>query len=195
MNDRIVEKSDKKKGRNQFLLVALVFGVPLLLATWMYNSGRLLPQSGSNAGNLLEPIVSLADILPSSPVITAAERKWLMLYADNASCATDCRTALHRMRQTRQMLGKEMSRLERVFLHGESAPDTVFLAQEHAGLITIVDADLGKFLEQKRPADEVSGGIYLIDPFGNLVMYFSPELLPRDMVDDIKHLLKLSRIG
>ena len=34
-----------------------------------------------------------------------------------------------------------------------------------------------------------------MDPLGNLVMYFEPETDPRDMVEDIKRLLKLSRIG
>jgi hypothetical protein len=35
------------------------------------------------------------------------------------------------------MLGKEMDRLIRVFLHGDSAPDTVLLADEHEGLVTL----------------------------------------------------------
>jgi len=34
-----------------------------------------------------------------------------------------------------------------------------------------------------------------MDPLGNLVMYFVPDVDPSDMVGDIKHLLKLSRIG
>jgi hypothetical protein len=57
------------------------------------------------------------------------------------------------------------------------------------------DKGLRELLEKKRPMDLVSGGIYLFDPLANLVMYFPPDLDPRDMVDDIKHLLKLSRIG
>jgi hypothetical protein len=43
--------------------------------------------------------------------------------------------------------------------------------------------------------DLPAGGYYLVDPLGNLVMYFRPDLDPSDMVDDIKHLLRLSRIG
>jgi hypothetical protein len=34
-----------------------------------------------------------------------------------------------------------------------------------------------------------------VDPLGNLVMYFPPDLDLRDMVEDIQHLLDLSRIG
>ena len=93
------------------------------------------------------------------------------------------------------MLGREMDRLLRVFLHGESAPDTLFIAAEHQGLITIEDASLAGLLENKRPATLPAGGFFLVDPLGNLVMYFRPDIEPRDMVDDIKHLLRLSRIG
>jgi len=93
------------------------------------------------------------------------------------------------------MLGREMERLQRVFLRGDTAPDTVFIAKEHQGLIMAEDSRLTGLLINKRPADLPAGGYFLIDPLGNLVMYFRPDLDPADMVDDIKHLLRLSRIG
>jgi hypothetical protein len=93
------------------------------------------------------------------------------------------------------MLGKEMDRLVRVFLHGDTTPDTVFLADEHAGLITLKDSGVSDLLENKKPAELAAGGYYLVDPLGNLVMYFRPDIDPGDMVEDIKHLLELSRIG
>ena len=184
-----------KSGRMQVAVVALVFFGPLILATWMYNTGRFAPEGHSNYGALLEPLVNLEDALPSSPVLPIADNVWLMLYANAAPCEENCREALHKQRQTRLMLGKEMERVVRVFLHGDSSPDTVFLEGEHPGLKTITDKDLGTLLDEKRPNHLVPGGIYLIDPLANLVMYFPPELDPRDVVEDLKHLLKLSRIG
>jgi hypothetical protein len=93
------------------------------------------------------------------------------------------------------MLGKEMHRLQRVFLHGDSLPDTVLLAEEHPGLITLEHGGLNGPLQKKIPADLPAGGFFLIDPLGNLVMYFRPDIEPSAMVDDIKRLLRLSRIG
>jgi hypothetical protein len=93
------------------------------------------------------------------------------------------------------MLGKEMDRLIRVFLHGESSPDTVFLADEHAGLVAVRDERVSALLKNKKPAELSAGGYFLMDPLGNLVMYFEPTIDPSDMVIDIKRLLKLSRIG
>jgi hypothetical protein len=93
------------------------------------------------------------------------------------------------------MLGNEMNRVGRVFLHGATPVDTVFLQEQHAGLITITDTGLQELLARKRPEQLQAGGIFLLDPLGNLIMYFSPDINPGDMVDDIKHLLDLSRIG
>jgi hypothetical protein len=87
------------------------------------------------------------------------------------------------------------NRVKRVFLHGDSPPDTVFLTEEHQGLITIEDSSLNGLLKKKRPTELPAGGYFLIDPLGNLVMYFRPDIEPSDMVDDIKRLLRLSRIG
>ena len=183
------------RGRLQLLLIAAVFFGPLLVATWMYQSGPLAPEGRSNYGELLEPVTRLDDVVPESPAIEVAAGHWLMLYANEGHCDDTCFEALYKMRQTRQMLGREMERLQRVFLHGESSPDRVVLEGEHPGLITITDKRLASLLEAKRPGDAPPGGIYLIDPLSNLVMYFPPDLDPRDMVDDMKHLLKLSQIG
>jgi hypothetical protein len=80
-------------------------------------------------------------------------------------------------------------------LRGDTAPDTVLLAEEHKGLVTLRDDRLSELLDSKRPTGIAPGGYYLVDPLGNLVLYFSPETDPSDMVEDIKRLLKQSRIG
>ena len=185
-----------KSGRLQLLLVALVFVGPLLVAAWLYfGGGSFAPTGRSNHGVLLEPIVNLGDELPRSPVVELFDGYWLLVYINSGVCAADCRETLYAQRQSRLMLGKEMDRLRRVFLHGDTPPDTVFLAAEHEGLVAIEDASLYRLLENKKPSDLAGGGFYLIDPLGNLVMYFGPGIDPYDMVDDIKHLLRLSRIG
>ena len=192
MNDR----TRQRVGRLQLLLVAAVFLGPLIVAAWMYyQGGSLQPQGRTNHGALLEPIENLANELPDSAIHVLYQQSWVLLYAQNTACGTDCQDALYKLRQSRLMLGKEMDRLTRVFLHGNTPPDTVFLAEEHAGLMTIEDGNLTRLLNNKKPADLPANGYYLIDPLGNLVMYFRPDLDPSEMVDDIKHLLKLSRIG
>jgi hypothetical protein len=186
----------QKKSRLQLLLVALVFLGPLVVAAWLYNQGESLAPSGrTNHGELLRPIINVSDQLAGVTAAKQQSRSWLLIYKNSASCDDPCRDALYTYRQARLMLGKEMDRVRRVFLHGDTLPDTVFLGEEHPGLITIEDSSLSGLLNNKRPAELPAGGYFLIDPHGNLVMYFQPDLDPAEMVDDIKHLLRLSRIG
>jgi len=181
--------------RLQLLLIAAVFFGPLAVAAWMYYGGDLRPESHTNHGALLRPIVNVIGQLPASTIVKPGNRYWVLVYSNDDECDATCENALYTMRQSRQMLGKEMDRLLRVFLHGESSPDTVFLATEHAGLVTLRDIELAALLDSKKPVTLAAGGYFLIDPLGNLVMYFEPGMDPSDMVEDIQRLLKLSRIG
>lgn len=186
--------------RKQFLLLGLLFVGPMLVATWMYFGGnRWQPLATTNHGRLLEPILNLGDPRDPHPLseLTAGQTDnyWVLIYADPAECLETCLGTLNRQSQTRMMLGSDVRRMKRVFLHGAKTPDTVFLNEHHQGLITINDSGLRDLLDTKRPADLPAGGLYLVDPLGNLVMYFSADLALRDLVDDIKHLLKVSRIG
>ena len=184
------------RGRLQLLLIATVFLGPLLIAAWMYFSDAgLAPEGRTNHGALLQPFVNLPEAMPGSALNAETDGRWALLYGNAGVCDEDCEFSLYTLRQTRRMLGREMDRLVRVFLHGDSPPDTVLLAEEHAGLVTLQDDALAELLESKRPANLDAGGYYLVDPLGNLVMYFPPDIDPADMVEDIDHLLELSRIG
>ncbi len=183
------------RGRLVFLLLAAVFIGPLVLAAWMYYAGQLQPEGRTNHGVLLEPIVNLPETVAESPLYASGDGHWVLLYTNDAACDETCRDSLYTMRQSRLMLGREMDRLVRVFLHGDTPPDTLFLAEEHDGLVTLQDSALRVLLNNKKPTNVAAGGYFLVDPLGNLVMYFEPGIDPGAMVEDIKHLLELSRIG
>jgi hypothetical protein len=190
-----VQTTVNARGKLQILLISLIFVVPLLLATVMYSFGLWLPAGSTNHGALLEPIINLHDEVPASPLWSGDATQWLMIYANSEECADTCRDDLLRLRQTRLMLGNNMSRVGRIFLHGNTPADKVFLNNYHKGLTTITDNTLQQLLDGGLPQQLRSGGIYLVDPLGNLIMYFARDIDPGDMVDDIKHLLDLSRIG
>lgn len=186
----------RPRGRGKLVLLALVFLAPLGIAAWLYFSGSGLAPSGrTNAGTLLEPFVNLDTPGLDEASGGATRDRWVFVYADPAACAEACRDQLLRMRQTRLMLGNDMQRLVRIFLHGEIAPDTVWLSEQHPGLITIRNDALLAVLEQNRPGGKGAGGLFLVDPLGNLVLHFAPDLDPQEMLSDIEHLLELSRIG
>jgi hypothetical protein len=180
--------------RLQLLLIAGLFLGPLILAALMYYGGMDLRPSGrSNHGVLLEPVSQLSDKYPELRELSGGQ--WLLVYSNTDACNGDCRDALYTLRQSRLMLGNDMNRLTRLFLHGDTPPDKVFLDEQHEGLRTLNNGSLAKDLWSALPPDVPSAGFFLLDPLGNLVMYFRPDLSPGEMVDDIQHLLELSRIG
>ena len=186
----------KRSGRLQLLLLALIFVLPLLAATWMYygdNAPR--PQARSNHGELLAPIVNMNELLGDSDFTAAIVDHWALVYLHTEPCDDACLDALYKQRQMRLMLGNDMSRVVRVFLHGPDAPDALMQTDRYANLIAVHDRAASQILIDSHRPDRTVGGYYLIDPLGNLVMYFPTEIPPRDLVDDIQHLLKLSSIG
>ena len=193
-------KAPVARGRLKLALIALVFLGPLAIAAWLYLGGESLQPTGrTNAGALLEPIINVDAAVGAGTLSEltdgSSEGHWVIVYMNPDRCVDACAQALYKMRQSRLMLGRDMTRLERLFLHGEFAPDTVLIQSEHEGLIVASDSRLAELLERKRPANLRPGGLYLIDPLGNLVMYFADELAPEEMVSDIEHLFDLSRIG
>jgi hypothetical protein len=180
--------------RLQLLLVAALFLGPLILAALMYYGGLdLRPAGRSNHGVLLEPVRQLSDQYPELQELSGG--LWLLIYSNVDPCNNECRNALHTLRQVRLMLGNDMSRLARLFLHGDKPPDRVFLDEQHEGLRTMNNGSLAQDLWSTLPPGVLSEGFFLLDPLGNLVMYFRPDLSPREMVADIEHLLELSQIG
>ena len=183
-------------GRAQLALIAAVFFVPLLAAAWLYFSGDgPQPVGRTNHGALLEPIESLQDLEPTPALAARLDGRWALVYVNRGPFDEDAHSGLYTIRQLRLATGRERDRVQRVFLHGPEAPDTLFVAERHAGLITTSDDRLADWLVTKSPATLPPGGIFLVDPLGNVVMYFSPTLHPDDMIDDVNRLLKLSRIG
>jgi hypothetical protein len=183
----------RKAARLQLALVAALFFGPLLVAAWMYYSGSFRPVARSNHGLLIEPVLPLAVTYPGTAKIAAGQ--WLLVYVTDRDCDDECEKALYTLQQSRLMLGNDMGRLTRVLLRGGKGTDTVFFAEQDDGPMTLHDKSLARDLAAALSGGVPHGGFFLVDPLGNLVMYFRPDLDPSEMVDDIKHLLKLSRIG
>ena len=139
-----------RRGRVQLVLIMLAFIGPLLLASWMYFGQNWQPAGSTNHGVLLDPIVSLWDELPSSLLVARSANHWLMVYANSAPCDDECRESLRLLRQFRLALGNKMTRVLRVFLHGDSPPDKVFLEEQQQGLIMIRDDGLLPFTDREQ---------------------------------------------
>ncbi len=196
------DKARVGRGRTQFLLLALLFIGPLA-AAWMLYFGHQgwKPRGSTNHGVLIQPPVPLpgARIADSGPDGSDWDLhgRWTMLYLDGGSCGERCLRALDLSARIRLALGRRMVRVQRVYVaEGPGAlPD---LPESQADLMIASGSrpDLAPLLAAL-PADLPRDGseILLVDPLGNLMMRFPLDADPRGMLEDIRKLLRLSRIG
>ncbi len=187
------------RSRLYLLFIAACFAVPLAAAGWL--AGRGMPGSTVQHGELLHPAQPITVRLTTlDGRITTFRGRWTLLYVgSDDQCAAPCRTALYDLRQVRLALGKEMGRVETVWLL-DAMPDAAlrqWLTAEHAALTVGMDeAGLQRrLLAAFADADATGVWIYLIDPLGNLLMRYPVTVEPRHLLKDLQRLLKWSRIG
>jgi hypothetical protein len=192
-------------GRWKLLAVVLVCAAPMIASYLTYYVIR--PTGRTNYGALIDPrqypIPALGiTTLDGKPAgLEAYKGKWIMLQVGASDCQAACREQLFAMRQQRLMQGKEMERLERVWLITDAQPLDTALMREFDGtrMLRADPAALAKWLPVE-PGGSAAEHMYLIDPLGNLMMRFPKEFnrgdVERNRVKkDISKLLKASAIG
>lgn len=187
-------------GRRQFLLIVAVFVAPLMVAAaWYFVAPRMAP-TGPAHGTLITPARPLEPFTiarsDTDPYTLAQLRgHWTMLLPLDNQCGEDCRQRLHDTRQVFDALGEDRIRVRRVALAPDGR-DTAGLAPllERHPRLTVLEQPTDGALRRQLP-EAAAGTVFLVDPHGNLMMRFDPEIAADGLLDDLEHLLKVSRIG
>jgi cytochrome oxidase Cu insertion factor (SCO1/SenC/PrrC family) len=189
-----------RRGRWKLFAILLVCASPILLSYFTYYV--IKPTSRTNYGTLLDPrdypIPGLGTAtLDGKPASLANyQGKWIMLQVDRAACTETCRKKLYDMRQLRLTQGKDMDRIERVWLITDNEPLDTMLMREYEGTRLLrAKADLVNAWLPVEAGTVASDHIYMIDPLGNLMMRFPKDADPNRIKKDITKLLKASSIG
>ncbi len=192
------DNTNKGRSWQAWLLAAIFFG-PLAAAWFLYFDSGWRPGSTTNHGELVSPAVPLPDVTLPTPGGDRTDAGlfrdiWSLVYVDRGECGEACRTALYNSRQTRLALGRRMDRVQRVYLYTGEAPDPAFIAGEHPDLVVAsLSGPEAETLAAALPNDEER--FWLVDPLGNLMMGYAPDAEPKGMLEDLKKLLRVSRIG
>ena len=163
---------------SRLLLIALVCAAPIVLGTLAYVFGWS-PGRPGNYGELIEPRPL------ALPPFAGLRGKWVLVSADAPACDERCERKLYFMRQVRRAQGKDMERIERLWVL--TAP-----GEPRRGLL---DAYEGTRLARVAASPFQPEHIYLVDPLGNLMMRFPENADPKRMIKDLGRLLKYSSIG
>ena len=186
----------RRRGRLIALLVFAACAIPVVAGYLAY---FFFPPSGRvNYGELMDirplPTGGLARPDGAPFGIESLRGKWALLHVDRAECPPTCAAKLFNMRQVRLAQGKDMERVERLWvLLDESMPGPE-LARLTEGVVLARDRD-GALVRALPAPGEASDHVYLVDPLGNLVLRYPKGADPKRMIKDLQRLLKYSGIG
>jgi hypothetical protein len=140
------------------------------------------------------------------------EARWTMLVpAVSERCDDPCEKALYLTRQIHVAMGKGFNRLQRLYISEAGAVDTVlavemlsddrpapadgdfsdYLATEHLGLKAL-KLEKGAYSALFAEHSTNPSTWYLVDPAGWIMMSYNSEVSYKDVISDLKFLLKNS---
>ena len=183
------EVPDRRKGRWQLILILMMVIGPMALATFMYKLQFWVPDSRSYHGELIGNGQTRADI-----GVQADEQRWQLLVTAPTACAADCQQLVYLARQLQIGLGRDASRAS----HALAAAQPVDAA--YAATLQLEYPQLQRYtldLPTYTQGAEGNGAaqLWIIDPHGNLVLRYGPGVVGKDVLNDLRLLLKLSNIG
>lgn len=161
-------RNNAKRGWYAFSLIVAIVVLPMLIAYFLYTYHSYFTFNTTNHGLLVKP--------PMQVNFIGTARKWRILYIYKKPCDKTCQQTSYLLHQVRKVLGKDIDRTELIILSDQDAI-SIALQKQFSTLLFVANK------------------IYLIDPMGNLFMYYLDQGNPMDIVKDLKKVLGASQIG
>lgn len=185
-------------------LIALAPVVFALLAYYVPALG-LRPAVQTNYGQLIDPQRPIPDALAlhdeqGQPYdLNQLKGQWLLISTGPGACPEACVRGLFVLRNSHASQGKNVDRLERILFVTDDAPIAPVVGEAYVGthVLRADPAKLAAWLAPGAadPAAALADGMWIVDPRGHLMMQFPDGEDPEGVRDDIRTLLKNSRIG
>jgi len=194
------------------VIIAAMFILPLALA-WLMHSGVIdfKPGSARNLGELVQPPVpaNWQDSLVFVPAVDKAprddpsvffDRHWVILHVIPSPCPSSCLQAISALRQIHKASGRNQSRIRiALLLQSGNQAETISNVGEIYHLFRLVENPSGNIrsiLEDVAHnfSTGAEGSSYLIDPIGNIMMFYEAGSDPNKLKNDLKRLLTWSKL-
>ena len=135
----------------------------------------------------------------SSDNIAELKGHWVLLNViPQMDCDKNCLEAIHKTKQLRLMLNKDLTRTRRavIFFKDVSLATADQWLQDDKVLLRVKPSlAIAKKIAELRKGNIPDGLLLLMDPMGNLMMQYEPGFDPYKVKSDLMHLLRISQIG
>lgn len=186
--------------RGQLKLLAIIAVVvgPILIAWLMVKLQIGIPQTQNNQSSLVEPTLNVAEWqLPLEPVGYGAP--WRLLVTAPGECDEVCLKLVYEARQIHIATGREANRVEHALALGQPATPQLAERLQHdypkLEQLPLESAPYQNSLNAHPAAWRQGAQLWVIDPLGRVVLHRDADSPGKHLLDDLRRLLKLSKIG
>jgi len=208
-SNSLPSETQVRKNKITMILLFVMFLAPVLAAVFIFNSNDPDSYKTKNYGNLVRPAKELKNIElqyveDKKPYkLEDQEHQWLLVFISAGVCDDNCKRQLVIMRQVRLGQGGEFTRINRMYLMIDEQSEQFMkeVKDFHPGLAIVngTKQQVGNVVTQFTLEDKADVGrsdrIYVVDPIGNLMMYYKFDANASDIAKDLKRLLKASQMG
>ena len=175
--------------RKEFWMLLAMFILPIAFGTlFFYANPNYFSESTVNYGELVRPVIATEEGDIEIDGGASLQGVWTMVYV-SSRCDDVCEKAVVDMKTIRTLMNADMRRIQRMIIIENNSTPTV--NDETLIKARITSEKLTKSLKKY-----TENAIYLIDPIGNIMLYYEPQNIDiRLVIKDLKRLFKYSRIG
>ena len=190
----IINKTKYSSAKTLFF-IGLICLIPYLSAKLFYHYGHQIFSHRTNYGILITPPPSLQSLH------IATNEKWRLFYLQEKKCDALCLDHLILLNKLRDFFGEKADRIATGILttsFPSPASERGARGEGKETQITIIDTPLFQTWIKQFPPElqsKIGEGYLLVDPHDNVILYYPPNANPKDLYEDLKRLLKASRIG
>ena len=175
--------------RKEFWMLLAMFILPIAFGTlFFYASPNYFSESTVNYGELVRPVIATDDTDIEIEGSASLEGIWTMVYV-SSHCDDVCEKAVVDMKTVRTLMNADMRRIQRMIIIEDNSTPTS--NDEDLIKARVISEKLTQSLKKY-----TENAIYLVDPIGNIMLYYEPQNIDiRLVIKDLKRLFKYSRIG
>lgn len=169
----MTDKISKNTQSYTALAVMLAFIIPLVLAMLLYATRDFWSLTSSPNGELINPPLTLP--------LQFKERQWHLLLIRPDCIDTACEVQLAKINSIHEATGKDFKRSSNILVTRTSNVKKELL--ENIQWLELNNITL------------LEDGLYIMDPDGYIILKYPLDVPAKGVLEDFRHLLKVSQIG
>jgi len=199
------ELNEQQKKNNRTIIIIFAMSIIPFCIAWYLSANATWMGGGTNYGKLISPPVTtkFSEFVGfdgfSKENLDEIKGHWVLVnIIPNSDCNELCLQAIHKTKQLRLMMNKDLTRVRRLVLVNSEVEQRIAQTWWNEDLRLLRAKPAKQLLDtlNKIVASNIPEGMLLLmDPLGNLMMQYEPGFDPYKVKSDLKKLLKISQIG